>query len=427
MKPAMLKKLMGLGFIALSIITTNQTFAQETAQVLPASIHRFRVVGVMTGDIQQKYNTNGDVESLSRSLNRSVTVNDLANAGTAESQQLALLVNALNGIQSGLGDQLSNSDLYSDFKTNAQIYLPAFEYGLTNKLSIGARMPVVKRTITNRLNVSTLNNASAIAAQLGNINPAVTAGLYDFSSKQFNQSFFEKALFTDKGYQAPHDFQDTHVGDLEFGGKYNFFKDDVFTSTVLLGARAPTGSTQSLTNIFDPGTGKGAWGVGVQMLQEIEAAKDLTFGGAAKVSYNFSDTRPRAVPKDANDTLPSLLPKDGQVQNTTRTLGMMLDTELSAGYRLLDRSVQVWSAYQYSAKAKDKFSGPGNLYYAGLASNTDSYVHTAELGAGYSTIPAFRRGKFKVPMEVTLLYNTPFRGRNATIAPFTRLDLMLYF
>lgn len=402
--------------------------AKETARVLPEGIHRFRVVGIVTDTVGQTYNDSGDVESLSRSLNRSVTVNDLAaSASGTEAQQLTALISALNGIDPGLGDQLSRSDLYSDFGTDVKIYLPAFEYGVTDRFSVGIRMPVVNRNVKNRFNVDSLNNSSAITSQLGNINPAITDGLVKFGNKEFNQSFFEKALFTDKGYEAPHDFTDSHVGDVEFGGKWNFYKTDMLVSTVLLGGRIPTGSSPSLANKFDNGTGKGAWGSAVQFLQEVEPVRNLIFEASAKGTYNFSDTRERAVPRDANDTLPSLLPKDGQVQSVKRTLGMMWESELAATYRILDGVWGVWSAYQYTGKGSDKFSGPGNLYYAGLSKNTASDLHAGEVGVEFSTIPAFRRGAFKVPLEVSLLYNTPIKGRNTPVTSYTRMDVMLYF
>jgi hypothetical protein len=419
--------------ITLLSIVLIGTFAQlaqakETAKVLPKGIYRARVVGVVTRPINKTFNDAGEVEGLSRSLNRSVSVQELANSADAATKaKLTSLIQALNSLDSGLGNQLAQSNLYSDFETKAQIYLAALEYGISNKISLGIRMPVVRRSVQNRFSARTTNNASFIKSQTGALSAEMAAGLDAFSAQQLDTNFFESALFASKGYDRPRSFDDTAVGDLEFGGKYNFYRDDIWASSLLIGARAPTGKKASLTNKFDTGTSKEAWGVAAQALQEAELFRNFTLGGAAKYTINLPDTRQRAVPRDANDSLPSLLAQDGQVQNVRRVRGAELETELSAAYRFLADSVTVYSAYQYTQKQKDKFSGAGNLYYEGLAKGTDTSYTAAEYGVEYSTIPAFRKGKFAVPMEVALLYNSPIKGKNAPLNAYVRMDLMMYF
>lgn len=402
--------------------------AKETAKVLPGGIRRARVVGVMTGNVEKTFNEDGELQGLSHSLNRTVTIGDLAsNADAKTKAQLNSLISSLNTLSPGLGNQLAASDLSSKFSQNVQMYMAAFEYGVTDRVTVGIRMPIVKRNVTNRFSVSTINNADSINAQLGGLSPQVTSGLNGISNKQLDTAFFENALFTSKGYEAPHDFQDTSVGDLEFGTKYNFYKSDFSASSILIGARAPTGSKASLTNPFDKGTGKESWGIAAQVFEEFYPTRGITVGGAAKIGHSFSDTRDRAIPKNETDSLPSLLPQDGQVQKTTRQTGECLETELSAGYRFPGNAWGLWSAYQYSKKGKDKFTGPGNLYYEGLAKNTNYTIHAGELGAEYSTIQAYRNGKFAVPMDISLTYNSVLRGENTPKAAYARLDLMLYF
>ncbi len=402
--------------------------ARETARVLPKKISRFRIVGVVTEGVSRTYDNDGRVELITGSLNRSVTVNDLANAaGGTTGEQLKTLIQTLNAISPGSGDSLAGADLNSQFSTQAQIFLPAFEYGLTERLSLGIRMPIEKRIVTNRFSANSVNNAAAMRASVGALDATLDAGLATFSAQNFDTAFFDSSLFASKGYQTPHDFSSTDPGDVEFGGKYNFYKSDDWVHSVLIGARAPTGKKSSLTDPFDKGTSKECWGTAAQYLAEFNVGR-VTLGGAAKYTYNFSDTRDRAVPKDANDSLPSLLPQDGQVLSVHRKTGNQLDTELSTLYTFPGNAVGVWGAWQYSDKATDSFQGSKpNLYYAGLSNGTGWNQHMAEIGAQYSTIPAFRKGKIAVPMEVSLLYNTPFAGTNSVISPYTRLDLMVYF
>lgn len=418
--------------LAASFLAMPLAHARETAKVLPAGIHRVRVVGVATSDIRDSFNSKGQEQSISFGLNRTVTMQDLANNADASTKsKLLTLISSLNTLQTGLGDSLAASDLNSDLKVKQNIYLGAFEYGVTSKLNLGIRMPVVKRTVTHSFNVNDINNAAYINGQIGNLAPAVTSGLYNVSQQKLDTAFFERALFTNKGYQAPHNFQKTELGDIELGGKFNFHRTETSWSSLVLGTRVPTGSRPVLVDPFDPGNSKQCWGVGAQLIEEFQATSSISFSAAAKYSYNFNDTRERAVPKNEGDSLPSLLPQDEQIQRVTRKMGNMIDTDFSALYRFAGESMGIWTGYQYSRKNKDTYTGPGNsagsLYYAGLEKNTDTQLHAGEVGAEYSTIPAFRKGKFSVPMEVSLLYNRPFAGKNTPIAPYVRMDLMLYF
>lgn len=113
---------------AFALLFSPLAQAKETAAVLPKSIKRARVVGIATDSIRESFNERGELQSVTNSLNRSVTINDFS----AANAQLGQLVAALNGLEAGLGDQLLNSNLYSDMSLNAQMYMPALEYGITS-------------------------------------------------------------------------------------------------------------------------------------------------------------------------------------------------------------------------------------------------------------------------------------------------------
>lgn len=400
----------------------RQARAVETAAVLPKGIFRARVVGIVTSDINQIYNGDGLLQSTTAGLNRSITVQDFV----AKEPKLGQLVNMLNSLQAGLGNSLLNSNIYADMTTHVSTVMPALEYGLTEKWSLGIRAPLVHRTVTSHFRVDSTNNSAAINSQLGALSTDVTAGLYDISSKQFNSQFFYNSLFTQQGY-TPSDFDKAELGDIEYGGKYNFYKDDFWLSSVQIGMRAPTGTTPSLTNPYDQGTGGGEWAVGAQEFEEYRAGKIFSFGTMAKVVYPFQSTRAMAVPNSPIDPLPSLNPQDGQVQNVTKQSGMEFDGELSSTAHFMRNSVSVWSAYQFFTKGPDQYSGPGNLYYSGLSQNSDTVKHAAEIGAGYSTIPAFLAKQFEVPLEIQLVYNTTLGGRNIPLVSYGRMDMIVYF
>ncbi|OFZ15328.1 MAG: hypothetical protein A2Z20_11345 [Bdellovibrionales bacterium RBG_16_40_8] len=414
-------------FFAVSIIILfmhKSAYAVDAATVLPKGIFRAWFLTAQSEIISQEINSDGKLENYGSRLNRSVTVDDLV----LRDPRIGQLVNTLNTIEPGLGSKLMSANLYSDMNLSTTAAITALEYGVNDRLSIGINIPIFRRKVSANFNAISVNNATATGSHIGDISPDLQNALYQFGIESFDRGMFVKSIFTAKGYDAPSSFDKTELGDVVFGGKYNFYKNEHFYSTALLGARAPTGSTPSLTNIYDKGCGSGSWGIAGALYEEYLPKKSISFVAMQKLSYAFSDTRERAVPKNQDDALPSLLAKDGQVQNVTRTQALSFDSELSSTLRLLrDSELSIWGAYQFSAKGKDQYSGPGDLYYAGLENATDNISHNLEIGAGYSTIPAYRRKAFSVPGEIQLVYNSVIDGKNIPYMNYAYMNLMIYF
>jgi hypothetical protein len=411
--------------LSLSVLAQSQSMAAETARVLPKGIFRARVVTVQTSSMNDMVNDNGELEPLGQRLNRTVTVDDVI----ASDPRVQQLVNTLNTLEAGLGYNLMAANLSNPVEMSYTTVMPALEYGLTNRLSFGIRLPIVRREVDVQFRSDAVNNALYAAGQVGGLSSQLTSALGEFGNQTFDSGMFMRQIFTSRGYDTPESFSRTEIGDLEFGGKYNFYKSDLAHLTTQLGFRAPTGSAPSLTNIYDKGSGNGAWATAVSFFEEIDPIPQVRFAAAQKVTYHFQDTRERAVPLYEQDGLPSLRPQDGQVQDVTRYQGVKFENELSSTVFFAKRAVSVWGAYQYMAKGRDEYTGPNSdyLYYEGLSDNSDLTSHAVEVGAGYSTIGAYRRKEFAVPGEIQLLYNTVVAGRNVPLLEYTRIDIMAYF
>lgn len=398
--------------------------AAESASVLPKGYFRARLVSVYTNGISNTFNNDGNVQGLSNSLNRSLSVNDLA----AMNPDLKTLSTALNELKPGLGDELLSSQLYSNVNMQIEQYMPALEYGYSKRLTLGIRVPVVRRNVDATFEAISINNASVISQKVGSgISADVKAGLDQLSATQFDTAFYSSALFESKGYKAPGSFDKTELGDIEIGGKYKVIEEPQRSVSTQIGVRLPTGSTPAIDDLFDKGTGSGAWGVGALYFHNYRPTKSLDFGAMAKVIYNLPDTRQRAVPLNEFDSIPSVLPEDGQVHDVTRYQPLEFSSEVSTTYKLNEGEYEFWGAYQFKASGKDTFTGSGNLYYAGLSEGTDYMAHGAEVGAVYSTINAFRKKEFAIPMKLQALVNTTFAGKNTPLASFVRFDTIFFF
>lgn len=409
------------------VIFSVEAMSAETASILPKKISRFRVVGIQTETINQQLNSNGRIEPITSGLNRSLTANDLAKQDPRMKQLVEGVKQVDKVFDRAYADSLVTSNLYSNFDLQATQVMPCYEYGVSDNLNLGIRIPIVHRKARANFRASTVNNANAVKNNYRNVSPELEAGLAQLASQNFDTAFYTQSIFTSKGYDAPHDFETTDLGDIEVGGKYLLRKTAYHVSSVQTGLRLPTGKRKSRTNIFDSGTGNGTWATGVYAFNDFYPKSKWIIGTAVKGIYNLPDKYSAAVPRDANDALPSNKPEDGQVQDVNRTSGMEYNAELSSTVHLFHDYLSPWVAYQWFQHGIDKYSGPGNLYYSGLENGTDFTRHAYEIGASYSTVSAFVAKKAKIPYSLEGLYNRTFAGHNATYVSYFRVDLISYF
>ena len=409
------KLILGMGSLGSAI---------ERPQVLPEGTFRGRLINATTFGIKDKFNFDGKIEGVTHSLNRNVSTADLA----ASSAQLTQMVNVLNTISSDLGNQLLGAELKSDFKAQLTQTVPVLGYGVNSRFSVGIVVPIIKRKITTSFQAKGFNNAAQIRDQLGNLSPALTQGLAAISNMKIDTAFFENALFTSKGYTSPHSFQKTELGDIELAAVYNFYKskEKGQMATSFLFLRTPTGSVGDITNIYDTGSGQGNWSLTFKFIEEWKLNKYWKISSSQELELHKSDVRQRAVPKNAEDILPSLLKEDGQVQDVKRQRKPRFFGEL-AMHHLPNKAVSFWGAVQYHTENPSRFTGPGDLYYEGLEAATGDKSLNSELGVRYTSVPAFLEKKMSVPFEVSLLYNKTLQGMNQNAVEYVLLDLSVYY
>ncbi len=415
--------LLGLWGLFLSF----DALALENAQTLPKGVRRLWVIGIVSNDVDRRYSGDGSVENVTPGTNKTLTMKDFQRS----EPKLRTLVKNLNDVESGLGDRLEAfSNVYNNYTIRKEILTPTFQYGLTDRITIGVRAEVVKRVVSNRITSTSVSNSDQLLKELGAraSNPQnLVSGLDSLSEKNLTPSFVTYRMFNFKGYEAPNDFTRTDLGDVEVGAKYKFFDNGVHMSAIQSRAIIPTGKPRPLNNPFDSGSGYGAWGTGLELYHEYFPLRFLSFGAAALGRYYFADTRDRAVPLDADDNLPSLRPEDGQVESVRRQSGQELRTEASTMLHIPGDMFKVWGAYQYWVKGSDEFSGNRSLFYQGLKKDTGWNISMWEAGIRFSTIQLYRRGQFRAPLEVDASYNSSFSGRNIREASYGRLDLKVYF
>ena len=58
---------------------------------------------------------------------------------------------------------------------------------------------------------------------------------------------------------------------------------------------------------------------------------------------------------------------------------------------------------------------------------TDQRAHYGQVRLGYSTLSAFRRKEFAIPLMVSVEYRKQYFSKNMPVTDFTQLDLNVFF
>lgn len=373
--------------------------------------------------IDSTINSEGRLESIVKPLNRSVTVQDIAE----HQPDLTKLVKILNDFEPGLGNQLLQADLSSSINVSEEHYVTGVLWGLTDRLSVGAIIPVVHRHVDVNFNASVVNNAEAISKRIGNV-PQVKQGLDQVKNSKIDTAAFADSIFASNGYHSPSALDVSGLGDVELESRYTYYSDRWFGLAVRGRVELPT-STQrpDIHNVVDREIAEGNWALKVASIHEVKMIPGvLSWSSSAWGVWRAPVQRTMAFARSSDQSLPDLT-DPYQIETVTRQYGSQLDLDTGLQLSLFHGVVNFLGSYQYSVHAQDMIYGARNLDYARWMANTNSETHGVELIAELSSIPLFMAKAFPMPAKVSFTWYQPFAGRNSVFTPYGRIDVVVLF
>jgi len=391
-----------LAFVGLlTLAFLGDVVCADDALVLPKGRFRVRLVTSFSS-IENNFGNNGEILGLGSSFTKRLDSKLLSalNPGTADT------IKKLNSVSPGLGDEIA-VDLSTKVDTQILSNILALEYGLTDRVSIGFILPVVHAEVNVDANASpdeALNskiNAMSDADPRKAILKQVQGGL--------NVQTFDSMLRDQYNYRnGLQSWSGAGLGDLELGGKYNYYKSPQLLSTLKAGVRLPTGRVDDPNILFDLGFGDGQVDLGLFNMVDYKFTRD--FGATLEVGYTFQlpDTSDVRVP------LSDEIPINSLSQKISRKLGDLVNAELEANYQFFKR-LTVSARYRYFYKMQDSFSG------------TSEEVHAGAFNVEFTNLTDVRAGRSKFPYSVAGFFRMPFAGKNVADSRTTGVALKTYF
>jgi hypothetical protein len=144
-----------------------------------------------------------------------------------------------------------------------------FEFGLTNRLAVGARVPIVRAYVRQR------HDSSAVGFELDSLLSDSTFGFAPILNTRRRQRFFG--------------------GDIELSTKYRVLAGAEYATSVAFVVRLPTGHQDSPNDLLDIPTGDHQTDLEIQAAQELTLFHRIWINAAVRAARQMEGTRQRRV------------------------------------------------------------------------------------------------------------------------------------
>ncbi|MBT7609254.1 MAG: hypothetical protein HN576_05830 [Bacteriovoracaceae bacterium] len=388
--------------------------AFDNAKVLPKGIRNLRFNQIYA-EANDKFSSNGTTVTVGNALNVDVTYNKLING-----QNSALERGILEGYLTRQGKDLEAIAGQTTGVVNVEVdaKVPVMAVGLTRSWTAAIVVPVV----TTRTNIDT--GFIAGSGFQGIANQLIAEGKQfkaeDVQSKSLNAIANKVAKY---GYTPMSSEEKDMLGDIRLVNKIQISKKRSHAFAITAGITLPTGEEASIDKVVDPAAGDGQTDYEVGAIADIYMTSKMTVSARASYTLQSGDNTAKRIPEVSDSSLtPDIDPE------VSRKLGNMFYSSFGLNYQT-DIGLVIKSQYSFQYKGEDVYTGSkfAAERYGWMSKDTEQKLHAVQLAVGYSTIPAFKRKEFAVPMELNLTLGAPLSGQNVTKDSSVVAEMAIFF
>lgn len=390
----------------------------DDAAVLPKGIARVRVDSLFYFPIDERFNPEGDVENVAVDYNKNLNSNVFRDLTVVESF-----------FEMRPGSASIGKSIVS-FEYDFTIVNSQFDYGLTDKLTVGVLIPYwwVKNNVNARLDTSSATvgrnpniTVMLVPLWLPETVRLTTGDVQNLLGRGLDINRDGKIDIRGFGYKRVGTWSNSGVSDIETGFRYQYLKTADWRLAFTGGVRFPTGEVDDPDNLVDYSLGKGAYALLFRLNNDYTGIENLLLNATVRYDLLLPDEEVQRVPDDVN--LPITLNKE----KVERNLGDVFELELSGKYTF-PKGFDLSLLYKYGFKLKDDISGNKGFAYESLEEETDWTEHVFIACLSYSTVPLYMEKKFPVPLTASLSYRNRFAGSNNVLkSQYIALGLQVFF
>ncbi len=426
-----------IGMVFLLVLCPVPTYSDD-AVVLPKGLWRIFNDTQFGLPYDKRYNKDGDNEPLAIDLNAELNsfvftglqALEIPNPAALGCNLVPAPAYCLQPGTASLGRSVVSFER-SFVQSDSQI-----AYGVTDRLSVGAMIPYIwqRNTVQASLDSSTATVGTNAAA----VSPTNPFGLVPIGAPlpgtQAPTTELAQQLLMSQGFKRLESWSDQGVGDIEVGGKYQYYRSDNWRVAFTGGARFPTGKVDDPDDLADSGFGPGAYALLFRFHQDFVMQpegleKRMGPPGPGAFYINTTFRYDLYLPDTQNLRVCSVHePLCLVEEDVDRNIGDTVQAELSGSLGIFMNGLYITPLYRYGHKFKDHYSGNKGLDYGALSTETDFNEHIYRLTLSYTTIPLVIEKKFAFPFLAAVYYGERFAANNNR--PHVRavgLNIAIYF
>ena len=404
-----------LMFVAAAFFCFIEPINADDATVLPKGVFTLRLDSQFYFPIEKRFDVDGNTEDLAEDFN--------ANLNSSVFPQLGLIEQAF-GMPAGTAS-IGNSEVSLEY--DVQIYDFYLFYGLTDRLSVGVKIPYwsfksdVDAEVDNTDATIVKNPFLGIPGDPFMGAPLVPRSMVPEALQDpVTTDDVQNLLNTEFGYQPIESWSHNGLSDIEFGGRYQYYKSDNWRLAFLGALRAPTGRKDDPDNLVDFPFGTGSWGLLLHSNNDFIGWKNFMLNSTFVYETYLPHRETLRIPDDANR------PITANKERVDVTPGDIIKFEFEGRYNMTPSWI-LSLFYRYSRGFKSDVDGDLGLAYDQIEKESDFKEQQYRVGITYSTFPLYQAKEFALPLTAKLYYRDRFAGENITKSRYVGLDVSVFF
>ena len=387
---------------------------------LPKHVNTVVFKQVMVSKIQSEYNEKGTNETLN--MKEEFTSSRLEDISSV----IKTYFEELRTISPAAYNDFSLGEFSANVAADVTAQGFGYGFGITDRLTVYGALPIYHIQTDIKFRQTKASNLASVQATIRNSSPDSAIGKFvkdlTLQLPNTNEELLQSLVTNYYGYKPIGKWEKDALGDAEIGFIYRLTDFSDRGLAVSAGAVLPTGSPDDPDSLQDISTGDGQYDGFVEVLSGISFFENaLLFDIKGRYTYQFESQKEVRWIEDA----------DLPLAQTKRSVGEKLGDKIDASFTVTYNPtywMNLNTSYMTAMTEKTNYfdvSDPD--VKKALEADTNSSNQWVKVGIGFSTVEAYKRKKFDVPMDIGVSAQRLLNAKNTASYDRIDIDFRLYF
>lgn len=392
-------------------------YSLETSLVLPSGLRNPRFINLWMS-LDTRYDDFGGKEPLGNRFNKAISWNDVLESQDDDSQRKlirsVLKDNALP-MEGGPGTATGLVNVSTNVK------IPVFAIGLTDKWMVAVAVPIVKIDLSIDTGFVRSEAGKKFISEVCDTSPEKC----NEAARKLNDATRQK--LSRLGYQRLESHTVSGLGDIQIQSKFQLSGDSETGLTSKLALTLPTGGGPNPDRALDITTGDNRFKLGAMLIFDQIVLENVRLN----IHGGYTALLPGRMIKRLPTSEDDLLSKDKEL--LTRKWGDLVTVGSSLECPIQALGLSLGGGYTFQYLSATRYDGsktdPNTQKRYWLLSDLEpsQTLHSLILSAKFSSVDWYRRKKFFLPFQTSLIFSRPIAGQNAPANNVIAGEMVLFF